>query len=425
VLGLPNDLHTSAFMKFLPIGVVLLTFLVMATQMPPTADVVEEAKKYFSEEVIEQGQNLSSQRRWIMWGNALAQFGFLVYLVVTPLGKTIYLKTGAKVQNHWIAHLVLLGGFYFLASAAIALPFRLANYFVLDSWGLVNQSLGGWFGDFIMGLVVTAMFEGAALLGLYAIIHFVPQFWWLAAGGATMVFGFFSAFIYPDVVEPLFNTFTPIGQTEWKTVEPRIKQLGVNSATGVTATNIFVVDASRQSKATNAYFTGFGSSQRIVLYDNFLKSHWQSPDEIDTVIAHEMGHWWHRHILQGIVLGSLAATGGFYLLSRHLEQLVDGGALVSPADPAGLFRIILLAQLAFAVTLPVQNWASRIMEAQADETALHVTDRPQAFIAAEKKFAIENKSNVAPSRLNVILFATHPPVVERIQMAERWKKPTP
>ncbi len=399
----------------------LLAFLVLSTQIRPTADVVAQAERYFSAEEIEQGQSFAFQRRWIFWANALGQLALLVYLVFTPLGQRVYLACGEKVQNHWFAHLALLGGAYFLASTAIAFPFDLARHYLSANWGMTSQSLGGWLGDYALGILVQAALDGAVVLGFYAIMLYFPKLWWLVGGAAGLVFGVIVAFILPDVIAPLFNTFTPIRRTEWKNVELRVGEMA--QRVGASAADIYVVDASRQSHASNAYVTGLRSSQRIVLYDNLLKNH--SLDEIDTVISHEMGHWHHWHILQGLLFGGVALTGGLYLLFRYVDRLVDGGVLLSAADPAGLFRILLIAQLAYAATLPIQNLASRIMERQADEVALDLSKKPRAVIEAQIRLAKLNKSNVAPSRWNVILFATHPPAVERIQRAEQWEKEPP
>jgi STE24 endopeptidase len=406
-------------MKKLPfIGLSLLAFLVVSTLVPPTSDVVEEAKRYFTDEEISQGQEFSLQRRWIFWANALVQLCLLVYLVFTPLGKRIYLATGAVVQSHWFAHIVLLGVVYFIASAALSFPFELWRYNLNQRWGMSTQDLQSWLGDYVTALVVTAILEGITLFGFYAIVRNFPRVWWLISGAAAIVVGFIVAMIIPNVIAPLFNTLTPINQTEWKNFDPRIRGLGVDD--GITAASVYVVDASRQGVHGNAYYSGFGGTQRIVLYDNLLKTH--TPDEVDVVIAHEMGHWRNQDILQGILLGGLAITAGLYLLYRYMNTLIDDGALRSASDPAGVFRVILLAQVALALSLPFQNYVSRIMERNADEVALVLSQSPRAFISAEKRLAVLNKSNVAPSRWNVILFASHPPVVERIQMAEQWEK---
>lgn len=415
-------------MKNLPlIGLSLLGFLVLSTQFPPSADIVEGASQYFSAEEIAQGRSFGLQRRWIFWANAIAQLALLVYLVFTPLGKRLYLATGALVHGHWLAHLVLLGGAYFLASAAVGFPFRLAGYILNVSWEMTSQGFGSWLGDYIKGLIVMGVFDGIVVVGFYAIVRAFPDWWWLVGGAASIVLGFAAAFVLPAVVDPLFNTFTPFSQTEWakkpewRDMESRIRAMG--QRVGASTANVYVNDASKQTTASNAYFTGFGGTQRIVLYDNLLAKH--SPDEVETVVAHEMGHWWHQHILQGILIGGVAVTGGLFLLFRHLNSLVEIGVLRSAGDLAGFFRVVLLAQLALAITLPVQRGISRIMERQADETSLELSKKPQAFIDAEVRLAKFNKSDVTPSRWNVLLFASHPPVVRRIEMAKQWEADHP
>lgn len=402
-------------MKNLPwIGLGLLAFLILSTQIPATADVVEQAKQYFSDDQIEQGQTFASQHRWIFWANALAQLTLMVYLAFTPLGKRLYLATGAWVHGHWFTQLLLLGGIYFVASALVGLPFRLAHYFVNVHWEMTQQPLLSWFGDYLLGLVVMAILDGVMISAFYAIMRALPELWWIAAGVGGAVFALIVAFILPVVIAPLFNTLTPIGQTEWKSLEPRLRELG--KRVEITPASIYVVDASRQSNAGNAYYSGLGSSQRIVVYDTFLKN--AEGDEIETVIAHEMGHWWEGHIFKGILIGGAALTIGLYGLFRYLNMLVEAGTLRAAGDPAGLFRVILLAHLAFAVTLPIQNYVSRRFEREADAIALNLSKKPLAFKAAEIRLATQNKANVAPSRFNVLLFATHPPVVERIQAAD-------
>jgi STE24 endopeptidase len=409
-------------MKNLPwIGLGLLGFLVISTQFPPSAEIVEAAGQYFSTEEIQQGRSFALQRRWIFWANAIAQLALLVYLVFTPLGKRLYLATGAIVHGHWLAHLVLLGGAYYFASAAIAFPFRLAGYFISSHWELTTQSLGSWLSDYVTGLLVMGAFEAIVIVGFYAIVRLFPGFWWLVGGAASVVLGFVVALVLPAAIDPLFNTFTPINQTEHKKLEPRIRAMG--QRVGASAANIYVADASRQTTASNAYFTGFGNTQRIVLYDNLLNKH--SPDEVESVIAHEMAHWWHQHIFQGILIAGAATTAGLFLLFLHLNSLVEVGSLRSAGDVAGLFRVILLVQLALAITMPIQRGISRRMERQADEVALELSGKPQAFIDAEIRLAKFNKMDVTPANWNVLLFGSHPPVVRRIQMAEQWAKDHP
>jgi STE24 endopeptidase len=225
---------------------------------------------------------------------------------------------------------------------------------------------------------------------------------------------------------------------------------------GVPVNEILVMDASRQGKHTNAYFTGFGSTRRIVLYDTLLKPlysvspqsaagvigmagsplpnaptsaaalvvdhHRRVADEIDTILAHEMGHWHHDHIVKGIALAALGAYVGLFAASWLLRRAVGRApfGLRSPADPAGVPLLLLLSVLGAWLAAPIENKVSRRFESQADMAALQLTDQPEAFIEAEKRLARDNITNVAPTPFSVWLFATHPTAVERIRMAEEW-----
>ena len=176
----------------------------------------------------------------------------------------------------------------------------------------------------------------------------------------------------------------------------------------------------RQTNHTNAYFTGFGSTRRIVLYDNLLKKH--TPAEIESILAHEIGHWRHDHIVKGLLLGTAAALLGFFLLHCVLHWAVGRAPwhLQSIADPAGLPLVLLLISLGSWAAMPVGNAVSRHFERQADQVSLDLARQPAAFIECERKLARDNLGNVAPSPWNVWLFSTHPPTVERIHMAEEW-----
>ena len=192
---------------------------------------------------------------------------------------------------------------------------------------------------------------------------------------------------------------------------------------GVPVKDILVVDASRQGNHSNAYFTGFGATQRIVLYDNLFKKDY-SRAEVASIFAHELGHWRHQHIVKGIALGAVGALVGLFILAQILAMSVGRGrlALRYPADPAGLPLILLMLTIGSWLAMPVGNAISRAFERQADLDSLELARQPDAFIAAEKRLAIDNIDNVAPLPFSVWLFASHPPAVERIQMAEEWKR---
>jgi STE24 endopeptidase len=228
------------------------------------------------------------------------------------------------------------------------------------------------------------------------------------------------ALLYPIVVDPMFNTFTPLRDTEWRHLEPRVREL--LGTAGIPVEDILVMDASRQGSHSNAYFTGFGATRRIVLYDNLLASH--TEDEVLSILAHEIGHWRHDHIVKGLSLAGLAAILACFLLSRLLLALVDRPPwkLHSPSDPRVLPLLLLLAVLASWLSTPVQNAVSRYFERQADRAALELAGKPKAFIDAEITLSRKNKSNVTPHAFNAWLFGSHPTALERIEMGRQWGK---
>jgi STE24 endopeptidase len=245
-----------------------------------------------------------------------------------------------------------------------------------------------------------------------------PRGWWLwSALGSALVAAFF-AFLAPVLIAPLFNKFVPLRTTEHAGLQPRIEALLARA--GLPVKDVLMMDASRQGRHTNAYFSGFGSTRRIVLYDTLLRSH--TAEETLSILGHEMGHWRRHHIVKGLALGAVAALLGFFLLQRLLSWAVaeDRFGLSAVSDPAGLPLILLLSALGGFVAAPVQNAISRAFEREADHDALVLYGHPEVFIEAERRLARDNIGNVVPSDLNVFLFASHPPTLERIAMAEAF-----
>ncbi len=300
------------------------------------------------------------------------------------------------------------------------MPFGIARLYHARYWGMSNLGFLDWLRDRYLAVGINLVGETVAVVGFYALLILLPRVWWLIApvGLSGLAVGY--AFLAPIWIDPLFNTFTPLEQTEWKDHQPRVRAL-IDKAK-VPVQEILVMNASRQSNHSNAYFTGFGSTRRIVLYDTLLKNHTEA--EIESILAHELGHWRQDHIVKGIVLGTLAALLGFFVLDRCLRAAMGRGPwnLQSIADPAGLPLVLLLMNLGGWVAMPIGNAVSRYFERQADHASLELAGQTEAFIAAELKLAKVNKSNVAPAPWNVWLFSSHPPTVERIRMAREWKQ---
>jgi STE24 endopeptidase len=401
-------------------GALLFVTLFAVTTFSRSDAARAEARAYFDDVVIERGLEYSFQRRLLSWPLMGLRLGFLVLLVQSGLARKVTDGCQALVGGRWFPTVLLVGLLYFVADELMSLPFALGHFHLARAWGLTERSAGAWLEDHVKGLGVSAVADGIVLVGTYLLLRRAPRRWWLAATAGATALAVAYALLAPLVIEPIFNTFTPLRETRWAHLESMVRNLVARA--DVPVEDVLVIDASRQSNHTNAYFTGFGATRRIVLFDNLLKNH--SDAEVESILAHELGHWRHNHIVKGIALGAAGALIGLFILAQILLAVVGRGrlALKSPSDPAGLPLILLLVSVASWLTMPVQNAVSRAFERQADADALELARQPDAFIGAEKKLAVDNVGNVAPLPLSVWLFSTHPTAVERIRMAAEWQR---
>ena len=215
------------------------------------------------------------------------------------------------------------------------------------------------------------------------------------------------------------NRFVPLEETEWKELKPQLMALVEKAHLPVR--DILVMDASKRSSHSNAYFTGFGATRRIVLYDNLLKQ--LSGREVEAVLAHEIGHWENDHIVYGILLGTLGMWLGCWLMDGIMVSSLrqEPWLAESKHDPRLIGWIMLWLFLGQWIVRPIENQVSRRFECQADLRALELIDDWQLAVECEKRMAIENIANVAPSPWNSWMFSTHPTSVQRIETAKSWK----
>lgn len=420
-LGPPLRKTTIPMPIWVVVGVAAL--LVLSTQFSPvSAARIADAERFFSTEEISAGRSYAWQRRWIFWGNFFAQAAVLLILAAAPLGKLVITEVGKRVHYQWAQHTFALYAIWWAASWTAALPFRLASFLHARWWETSSQGIVSWIGDLLGHGLLEFGLTSFAFVGLYALMRYLRGWWWGAAAATGTVLAGIYALVLPAFIDPIFNEFKPLAQTEWKFLEPKIRHMGLRP--GISPTSVYVVDASRRTNTTNAYFTGVGPSERIVLYDTLLKNHTTS--EVETIVAHEMGHWHQRHILQGLGFAGLGALVVFFLLDRFLTTMfVRSGRWHGPADATGVYLVLLVIWASYAISTPAQNFVSRIFERHADMHALELARNPKAFIDCEVRLAKLNKANVTPTGWNVFLFSTHPPVLDRIRRAEEWQASAP
>jgi STE24 endopeptidase len=396
----------------------VLFVLTVFVPYPPAFEQAHGAG--FNTDDIETGLQYSFERRLLVWPSWMLELLLLGSLALTSWGRRLADRFLVWTGGRRIPAVLAVGAVYLVLHECFAFPLAVARMCHTWAWEMSDRTFLDWLWQRYLAFAIDTVWEAGVLAGFYALLILFPRTWWaLAAIGASLL-GIAYAFVAPILISPLFNTFTPLSETEWRHQQPRVQAL-IDKA-DVPVQEILVMNASRQSNHTNAYFTGFGPTRRIVLYDTLLKNHTDA--EIESILGHELGHWMHDHIVKGIVLGAIAAAFGCFLLHWLLHAAVGRAPwhLQSIADPGGLPLVLLLMNLGAWAAMPLGNAVSRYMERQADHAALELAGQPEAFIASEQKMAKVNKGNVAPTPWNVWIFSTHPPTVERIRMAKEWQR---
>ncbi len=301
-----------------------------------------------------------------------------------------------------------------LALALLYLPFNFYRGFIVaHQFGLSTQTVPGWFNDLLKGLLINLVIDGLTWTGLYELMRLLPRRWPIPAGALLVLFSVVLVLLTPILITPLFYEVHSLDDSA---LRARILALADQAHMHVEAVD--VIDASSKTTEVNAYFTGFGGAQRIVLYDTLLTDY--TPDQIEVVLAHEMGHWYYHHVLLGVLgLGAVGWLGLFglrWLLNRTWQWL----GLRGPADIAGLPYVLAILAVASSLALPFENSISRYAESQADTFALTTSQNPLAMIELFEQFAVQNLSLVDAPEWEKFIFYTHPSIAERIGMAETW-----
>lgn len=312
-----------------------------------------------------------------------------------------------------------------LLTSLVSLPLTFySGYLVERRFGLSNQSLAGWMSDWLKGLALGTLLGAPLAQGAYWVIRRWPRHWWAVLSALLIPFSVLLANLAPVLIMPLFNKFDPIPDRE---LEERIKQLAARE--GVNVSRVLEMDMSKQTKKANAFFTGVGNTKRIVLGDTLLNEF--SRDEVEVVLAHELGHQVHRDLWKLIALQLPLTLGTFFAVQTAAPALLrrfGGSWQVRPdravEDPAALPLLGLVAGAFSLLTGPVVNAViRRAVEHPADVYALRLTRNPEAFIAAMEKLGRMNLSDPNPPRLIKWIFHSHPTVQERIDFARAFSDP--
>lgn len=289
------------------------------------------------------------------------------------------------------------------------------SYLHEKEWDLSTQTLSGWLADAGKGLAVTLVFSWIWIGGLIALARAFPSWWPLVAALGAAAFVLVVGFVAPVLLEPLFNRFEPLADAE---LADELRSLARNAGTPVR--DVLVADASRRTKKSNAYVSGFGATRRVVLYDTLLER--SDPRAVKLVIAHELGHRRDRHVAKGTALGMLGAVGAVLAMWALLQSAdVRAAVGVSGAgDPRVVPFLMLVGVVLELLALPLGTALSRRWERAADRFSLEVTRDPEAFETVHRELATSNLSDLQPPRALYVLTFSHPTPLERIAAARRW-----
>ena len=355
-----------------------------------------------------------SRRLWLV-DNALAAVYLLLWLFS---GWAVALRdwlTGIT-SHDWLLvalFMVIFGGI----SSILNLPLSFYTGFVLPHrFGQSTQTLKGWIVDQLKGALIGLPLGLLVIELVYLALRLTGDTWWLWTAGGMLVFSVILGNLAPVLIMPLFNKFVPLGD-EHADLAKRLIRLAEKAHTRVRG--IYKFDMSLRTKSANAALTGIGRTRRIILGDTLINEF--TPDEIETVLAHELAHHVHKDIPILILSGMLTTTLGLYLASLVMKWAVGFFGFSGVSDIAALPLLMLILGAYGLVTSPLENVISRWRESLADDYALKATGKYKAFVSAFTRLANQNLSEVDPEKWVVFMFYGHPPLGERIRKAEGWK----
>jgi STE24 endopeptidase len=341
--------------------------------------------------------------------NIALQIAALVILMRGPGARLI--DAIERWPGGWALHAFVAGALLAIVLTLVALPINFVQgYVVQHAWGLSTQDIGGWFGDRARTAAVRAVLGGVTSLAFFGVVRWQPRTWWLVGWVVFTALSAVLTFLWPLVIAPLFNRFTPL---EAGPVRNRVLELA--SDAGVDVGEVYVIDASRRSTIENAYVAGFGSSKRVVLYDTLLDA--GDLDETSFIVAHELGHQVENHVYKNVALtaaGLFVGFGVLYLLARTSWVWEWAGA-GSIADLRALPALLLFVLIANLIALPIENTISRSHERRADEIAIELTGDPDTAVMVFRRLAFANLADLRPPPIVEWALFSHPSIPDRIR----------
>jgi STE24 endopeptidase len=317
------------------------------------------------------------------------------------------------ITNKYLLFLsfILLTG---LAGIIIYFPINFYKDFYLEhQYNLSNQTFGKWIFENFKGFVVSVVIGIPILLVFYFVLNKFNQLWWLPFAIILFVISVVFARLIPILILPIFYKISPIEDEDLTESITRIAE-----DAGIRVENVFKFNMSKNTKKANAAFTGLGKSKRILLGDTLLDNY--SKDEIETVVAHELGHYKRKHIVKNIVIGTIASFGTLFLMAYFYNISLDWFGFSRLQEIAALPILSVWAMLIGMIQTPITNIISRKFEYEADEYAISVTKKPSAFISTLNKLTEQNLADMNPHPFVEWFFYSHPSITKRVFAIKKY-----
>src|ERR1700730_8961163 len=355
-------------------------------------------------------------RRWL--GVADFVLGLLLLLVLLATGWNGTLRDFAMhgAYEYYTVAVFFYVVMLMLIGKLLGLTLDYYGFRLERRYNLSNQKLRAWVWDETKGFLVGVVLASMVAEILYFIIRQFPQHWWLIAWALFLGLFVLLAQLAPVVLFPIFYKFEPLENDELKS-----RLVTLSERAGTRVRGVYKWNLSEKSRKANAALTGLGNTRRIILADTLLEHY--SADEIEAVLAHELGHHVHRHILKSIAVQAVVTLVGFWAANWVLHYAVERThTFVSVSDFANLPLLVLISTLLSLVLLPALNAYSRYNERQADRYAFQSIRSVGPFISSMNKLADQNLAERSPSRWVEWFFQSHPAISRRVTAAEGWAR---
>jgi len=370
--------------------------------------------KITSDERDRRAKKYSRTHQILSLTGSIIFFAVLIILIFTGLSKEIENIAFNYTSNNYLALLIFLG-IIGVGQGLINFPLDFYSGYILEhKYDLSNQTITGYFKEKLKGFVL-GLFIGIPLMfAFYYILSNSGEMWWLVLGIVMFTFSILLGRIAPTVIMPLFYKFVPVENEDIKN-----RLLELCKKTGVKVQGIFTFDMSKNTKKANAAFTGMGKSRRIILGDTLMNNF--SVSEIETVFAHEVGHYTKRHILKMMTVSTLVTFLGLFITAKLYEASLGYFGFTAVNEIAALPLLFLYLSLYGLVTTPISNIQSRMYEWEADTFALETTKDKVSFVSAMEKLAEQNLADKTPNKIIEFLFHSHPSLEKRIQFGRDFR----